>query len=261
MFSSWFIIILIMIFIISNEWIFLLSIIFLSQIILNIFKSSWNFALFFISFLMIVFWLFIFNVMHTSCINITKLQCFICAEFAIFFTHFWDLFRAVQVSELITCNAMFLLFSLQSNMIKFYCAVDTLSIFWKIWSVDFFCIFFIFIFFIIFTKILHLLWSDDKSFLNCCFFIIAFSLAMLIHDDALNMKHIFSYIWNCLLKSWMNAFNFCTSFVMNASWFSIFFSEMFQRCWISFKITSFHKWSLFFFFLISISVLVDLKCW
>ncbi len=43
----------------------------------------------------------------------------------------------------------------------------------------------------------------------------------------------------------MNIFNFYTFFVMNASWFSIFFSKIFWRRWISFRITSFHE--CFFF--------------
>ncbi len=83
--------------------------------------------------------------------------------------------------------------------------------------------------------------SDDRSFLNYCFLVIASSLATLIHDDVLNVKCVFSCVCSCLLRSWMNVFNFCTFFAMNMSWLSIFLSEMFWRRWISFKITSFHE--------------------
>ncbi len=65
------------------------------------------------------------------------------------------------------------------------------------------------------------------------------------------MKCVFFYICSCLLKSWMNVFNFCIFFAMNMSWlsfFSIFLSEMFWKCWISFKITFFHERSLLFSF-------------
>jgi len=254
-FNSQFIIVLIMISTMSDEWIFSLLTIFLNQAIFSIFKSSWSLTLFFINLLMIVFWLLMFSMMHTSCASITKLLCTTCTELAIFFTHVWNFSRTAQAFELITWSAMFSLSSLQSDTIKFRCVVDAFAISWKIWLIDFFYISFISFLFTIFTKILHLLQSNDKSSLNCCFSVVASSLATLIHDDVLNVKRIFSYVCSCLLRSWMNVFNFCTFFVMNASWLLIFLSETFQRRWISSKITSFHEWSLFFsFFNINVCV-------
>ncbi len=143
---------------------------------------------------------------------------------------------------------MFSLSSLQSDTIKFHCIIDTFAISWKIWSINLFCISFISFLFLIFTRISRLLQSNDRSFLSRCFSIIASSLATSTHDDVLNVKHVFSCICNCLLRSWMNVFNFCTFFMMNASWLSIFLSETFWKCWISFKITSFYEWSLLFSF-------------
>jgi len=246
--SSQFIIVLIAIFTMSDEWVFSLSTIFLSQAILSIFKSSWSLTLFFTSLLMIIFWLLVFNMMCTSCASIAKLLRTTCAELVIFFIHVWNFSRTAQAFELITWSAMSLLLSLRSNTIKFRCVVNTFAISWKIWSINLFCISFISFLFTIFTKILRFLWSDDRLSLNHCFFVVASSFATLIHDDVLNVKRVFSYVCSCLLRSWMNVFNFCTFFAMNASWLSIFLSETFQRRWISFKITSFHEWSLLFSF-------------
>ncbi len=232
----------------SDEWIFSLSTIFLNQAILSIFKSSWSLALFFINLLMIVFWLLMFNVMCTSCVSITKLQCITCAELAIFFTHVWDFSKAARAFELIAWSAMSSLLSLQSDTIRFHCVVNMLAISWKIWLINLFCISFTSFLFTIFIRISCFLQSNDKLSLNCCFLIVASSLATLTHDDVLNVKRIFSYVCSCLLRSWMNVFNFCTFFAMNASWLSIFLSEMFQRRWINSKITSFHEWSLLFSF-------------
>ncbi len=145
-------------------------------------------------------------------------------------------------------SAMSLLSSLRSNTIKSCCIINMFAISWKIWSINLFYISFISFLFTIFTRISRFLQSNDRSFLNYCSFVVTSSLATLIHDDVLNVKCIFSYVYSCLLRSWMNAFNFCTFFVMNVSWLSIFLSETFQRRWISFKITSFHEWSLLFSF-------------
>ncbi len=247
-FNSWFVIISIAIFTMSNEWIFSLSTIFLSQAILSIFKSSWNLTFSFINLLIIIFWLFMFSIMHISCVNIAKLWCITYAELTILFTHVWDFSKAAWAFELITWSAMFSLSSLRSDTIKSRCIVDMLAISWKIWLINLFCISFTSFLFTIFIKISCFLRSNDKSSLNHCFLIVASSLVTLIHDDVSNMKCIFSYICNYLLKSWMNVFNFYTFFMMNMSWLLIFLSEMFQRRWISFKITSFHEWSLFFSF-------------
>ncbi len=143
---------------------------------------------------------------------------------------------------------MFSLSSLRSDIIKFRCVVDAFAISWKIWSIDLFCIFFFSFLFTIFTKISRFLQSDDRLSLSRCFSVVASSLVTLTHDDVLNVKCVFSYVCSCLLRSWMNVFNFCTFFAMNASWLSIFLFKMFQRRWISFKITSFHEWSLLFSF-------------
>ncbi len=211
----------------SDEWIFSLSTIFLSQAILSIFKSSWSFMLFFINLLMTVFWLLVFNMMCTSCASITKLLHTTCAELAIFFTHVWNFSKAAWTFELITWSMMFSLSSLQSNIIEFRCIINMFAISWKIWLINLFCIFFISFFFIIFTRILHFLQSDDRLSLNHCSSIITSSLVTLTYDDVLNVKRIFFYVCSCLLRSWMNIFNFCTFFAMNASWLSIFLSETF----------------------------------
>ncbi len=247
-FSSWFIIVLIAIFTMSNEWIFSLSTIFLSQAILSIFRSSWSLALFFINLLMIIFWLLVFNVMCTSCASIAKLLHTTCAELAIFFIHVWVFSRAAWAFKLITWSAMFSLSSLRSNTIRFRCVINMFAISWKIWSINLFCISFISFLSSIFIRILHFLQSNDRSSLNHCSSVVASSFAILTHDDVLNVKCVFSYVCSCLLRSWMNVFNFYTFLVMNISWLSIFLSEMFQRHWISSKITSFHEWSLFFSF-------------
>jgi len=137
------------------------------------------------------------------------------------------------------------------DIIRSHCIVDTFSILWKIWSTDFFYIFFISFLFTIFTRTSRLLRSDDKSSLNRCFFVVVSSFTTLIHDDVLNMKRVFSYACSCLLRSWTNVFNFCTFFAMNTSWFSffsIFLSETFWRRWISSRVTFFHEWSLLFSF-------------
>ncbi len=200
---------------------------------------------------MIIFWLLMFNVMCILCVSIAKLQRTTCAQSTIFFIHFWDFFRAAQASELIACNATSLLSSLQIDMIKFCCIVNMFSIFWKIWSTDFFCISFISFLFTIFTRILCFLQSDDKSSLSHCFLIVVSSLTILTHDDVLNVKRVFFYACSCLLRSWTNVFNFCTFFAMNTSWFSffsIFLSEIFWRRWISSRVTFFHEWSLLFSF-------------
>ncbi len=232
----------------SDEWVFSLSTIFLSQAILSIFKSSWSFTLFFINLLIIIFWLLVFSVMCTSCASIAKLLRITCAELAIFFTHAWNFSRTAWAFELITWSAISLFSSLQSDIIRFCYIVVTFAISWKIWLINLFCISFIFFLFIIFIRISLFLQSNDRSSLSRCFLIVTSSLATLIHDDVLNVKRIFSYVCSCLLKSWMNVFNFYTFFAMNVSWLLIFLSETFWRRWISFKITSFHEWSLLFSF-------------
>jgi len=137
-----------------------------------------------------------------------------------------------------------LLSSLQSDMIKFHCTINMFMILCKICSINFFCTFFIFFLSIIFIMILCFLQSDDKLSLSHYFLIVTSSLTISAHDVILDVKCMFSYVYNCLLSSWMNVFNFCTFFVMNAFWFLLFLSsELFQRRWISFKIT--FSWIIF----------------
>ncbi len=242
----------------SDEWVFSLSTIFLSQAILSISRSSWSLALSFINLLMIISWLLVFSVMCISCVSIAKLRRTTCVESAIFFTHFWNFFRAAQASEFTACSATSSLSSLRIDMIRSHCVVDMFSILWKIWSTDFFCISFTSFLFAIFTRTSRFLRSNDKSSLSHYFLVVVSSLTTLIHDDVLNVKRVFSCTCSCLLRSWMNVFNFCTFFTMNASWlsfFSIFLSETFRRRWISSRITFFHEWSLFFsFFNINVCV-------
>jgi len=87
MFINWFIITSIVIFTMSDEWVFSLSIIFLSQTIFRTFKSSWSLALSFISLSMTFFWLFMFIVMCTLCVSITKIQRVTYVELMISFAH------------------------------------------------------------------------------------------------------------------------------------------------------------------------------
>ena len=254
-FISWFVIALIAISTMSDKWIFSLSTTFLSQTILRISRFSWSLALSFISFLMITFWLLVFIVMHISCVNTAKIRCTIHIKFMISFTHIWDLFRFAQASELTAWSVMSSLSSLQRNMIKSLWAVDMFVISWRICSIDFFCIFFIFFLSAIFIMTFHLLRSDNNSSLRRYFLIVTSSLVTFAHDVILNEKCILSYvcmlsyICSCLLSNCMNVFSFYTFFAMNAFWFSLFFSsESFWRHCISFTATSFHKWSLLFSF-------------
>ncbi len=131
---------------------------------------------------------------------------------------------------------------------------------WRICSIDFFYIFFIFFLSAIFIITSHFLWSDDNSSLKRYFLIITSSLVMFTHDVILNEKHMLSCVCSCLLSSFMNVFNFYTFFAMNAFWFSLFFSsKSFQRCCISFTATSFHEWSLLFsFFNIDVCIRISM---
>ncbi len=99
-FISWFIIASIIIFMISDEWVFSLSATFLNQTILRIFRFSWSLALFFINFLMTFFWLFMLIVVRTSCVSIAKIRRDMHVEFTISFAHSWVFFKFACASEL-----------------------------------------------------------------------------------------------------------------------------------------------------------------
>ncbi len=248
-FISQFVIALIAISMMSDKWIFSLSITFLSQTILQIFRFSWRLTLSFISLLMTIFWLLVSIMMHISCASTAKIQCTMHVKFTISFAHVWNLFKSVWVFELTAWSVMSSLSSLRRDTIKFLWAVNIFAISWRICSIDFFCIFFIFFLSTIFIIIFRLLQSDDNLFLKRYFLIVASSLVTFAHDVILNEKRVLSYFCSCLLNSCMNIFSFCTFFAMNAFWFSLFFSsESFQRRCISFTATSFHEWSLLFFF-------------
>ncbi len=92
-FINWFIIALIMIFTMSNEWVFLLFAIFLSQTILRTLRFSWSLMLSFINLSIIFFWLFMSIVVHTSCVSIAKIWHAMHVELAISFVHVWVFFR------------------------------------------------------------------------------------------------------------------------------------------------------------------------
>ncbi len=119
MFINWFIIALIMIFTMSNEWIFSLFTIFLSQTILKIFKSSWSFVLFFINLSKIFFWLLMSIVVCTSCVSIAKIQHVMHVELVISFAHVWVFFRFAWAFKLTAWRNMSSLLSLRSDIIKF----------------------------------------------------------------------------------------------------------------------------------------------
>ncbi len=249
MFISQFIIASIAISTMSDEWVFLLFAIFLSQTILRTFRFSWSLTLSFINLSMIFSWLLMFIVIHTSCVSIAKIQRAIHVELVISFAHIWVFFRFAQASELTAWRKMSLLLSLRSNTIRFLWSVNMFAIFCKICSIDFFCIFFIFFLFIILIMTFHLLRSNDKSFLKCCSLVTISSLVTFAHDMIFVERRVFLYVCNCLLSSWIDVFSFCTFFAMNAFWFTwCFSSESSRRRWISFNAISFHEWSLFFSF-------------
>ncbi len=215
MFINWFIIALIVIFIMSDEWILSLSVIFLNQIILKTFKSLWNLTLSFINLSMIFFWLFMFIVMCTLCVSIAKIWRVTRIELMISFAYVWVFFRFAQASELTVWRKISLLLSLRSDMIKFLWSVNVSAILCKICSIDFFCISFISLLFIILIMISHFLQSDDESSLRHYFLITISSLVMFIHDVIFIKRRMLFCICNYLLSSWTDVFNFCTFFAMN----------------------------------------------
>ncbi len=233
----------------SDEWVFSLSAIFLSQTILRTFRSSWSLALSFISLSMIFSWLLMSIVVRTSCVSIAKIQRATCVELAISFAHVWIFFRFAWASELTAWRKMSSLLSLQSDTIRFLWSVDTSAILCKICSIDFFCISFISLLFIILIMTSRFLQSDDESLLRHCFLVAISSLVTFAHDIIFVERRVFLYVCNCLLSSWTDVFSFCTFFAMNAFWFTWCFSfESSQRHWISFNAISFHEWSLLFSF-------------
>ncbi len=203
---------------ISNEWVFSLFTTFLSQTILRIFRFLWSFALFFISFLMTFFWLFMSIVICISCVSIAKICHNICIKFIISFAYSWVFFRFAWASELIAWRKMSLLLSLQRDIIKFHWFIDMFAIFWRICLMIFLCIFFISSLSAIFIMISRFLQSDDDLSLKRCFLIDNSSLVMFAHDMIFNEKHVFFCVCNCLLSSWTYVFSFCIFFVMNAFW-------------------------------------------
>ena len=254
-FISQFIIALIAIFTMSDEWIFSLSTTFLSQTILRIFRFSWSLALSFINLLMITSWLLVSIVMCISCASTAKIRRTIHVEFVISFAHVWDLFRFAWISELTAWSVKSLFSSLRRDTIRSLWAVNTFVISWRICSIDFFYIFSISFLSAIFIMTSHLLQSDDNSSLKRCSFIVTSFLIMFTHDMILDEKHVLfcicmlSCVCSCLLNSCMSVFSSCTFFAMNVFWFLLFFSsESFWRRHISFTATSFHEWSLFFFY-------------
>ena len=200
-FISQFIIALIAIFMMSNEWVFSLSATFLSQTILRIFRFSWSFALFFISLLMTFFWLLMLIVVHISCVSTVKIRRDMRVKFAISFAHSEIFFRFAYASELTAWRKMSLLLSLQRNMIKSHWLVDMSTIFWRICSMIFFCIFSISSLSAIFIMTSRLLRSDDDFSLRRCFLVDDSSLVTFAHDMIFNEKRVFLCICNCLLSS------------------------------------------------------------
>ncbi len=201
MFISWFIITSVAISTMSDEWVFSLFAIFLSQIILRTFRSSWSFTLSFINLSMIFFWLFMFIVMHTSCVSTAKIQHVMHVELMISFVHIWVFFRFAQASELTAWRKMSSLFSLRSDTIRFLWSVNMSAILCKICLIDFFCIFFISLLFIILIMTSHFLQSDNRSFLNHYSFIAISSLVTFAHDVIFVERRVLLCVCNCLLSS------------------------------------------------------------
>ncbi len=183
-----------------------------------------------------------FIVVCTSYVSIAKIQRIMHVKLAISFAHIWVFFRFAWAFELTVWRKISLLLSLQSDMIRFLWSVNTSAIFYKICSIDFFCIFFISFLFIILIMTSNLLQSDDRSSLKCYFFIIISSLVIFVHDVIFVERRMLLCVCNCLLSSWTDVFSFCTFFAMNVFWFAwCFSSELSQRCWISFNAIFFHK--------------------
>ncbi len=248
-FISRFIIASIAIFMMSDEWVFSLSAIFLNQTILRTFRSSWSLALSFINLSMIFFWLFMSIVVCTSYVSTAKIRRATRVKLVISFAHVWVFFRFAWASELTAWRKMSSLLSLQSDMIRFLWSVNTSAILYRICSINFFCISSISLLFIILIMTSHFLQSDDESLLRCYFFVAISSLATFAHDVIFVERRIFFCVCNCLLSSWTDVFSFCTFFAMNAFWFAwCFSSESSRRRWISFNAISFHEWSLLFSF-------------
>ncbi len=224
-FINQFVITLIAIFTMNNEWVFSLFAIFLSQIILRTFRSSWSLALSFINLSMIFFWLLMSIVVCTSCVSTAKIQRVTHVELVISFAHIWVFFRFAWASELTAWRKMSLLFSLRSDMIRFLWSVNTSAILCRICSINFFCISFISFLFIILIMTFHFLRSDDESSLKRCSFVAISSLVMFAHDVIFVKRCMLLCVCNCLLSSWTDVFNFYTFFAMNAFWFMWCFSS------------------------------------
>ncbi len=134
-------------------------------------------------------------------------------------------------------------------MIRFLWSVNTSAILCRICSINFFCIFSISLLFIILIMTSHLLQSNNKSSLKCCFLVAISSLVTFAHDVIFVERRVLLYVCNCLLSSWTDVFSFCTFFAINAFWFAwCFSSELSWRHQISFNAISFHEWSLLFSF-------------
>ena len=214
------------IFMMSNEWVFSLFTTFLSQIILKIFRFSWSFTLFFISFLMTFFWLFMLIIMCISCISTVKIRCDMHVKFIISFTHFWVFFRSAHAFELIAWRKMSLLLSLQKNMIRSHWFIDMFAIFWRICLMIFFCIFFISSLSAIFIMTSQFLQSNDDFSLKHYFLIDNSSFITFAYDMIFNEKCVFFCICNCLFSNWIDVFSFCTFFMINVFWVTWCFSSL-----------------------------------
>ncbi len=228
-FISWFIIASIAISTMSDEWVFSLSAIFLSQTILRTFRSSWSLALSFINLSMIFSWLLMSIVVHTSCVSIAKIWRATRVELAISFAYVWVFFRFAWASELTAWRKMSSLLSLRSDTIRSLWSVNTSAILCRICSIDFFCISFISLLFIILIMTSRLLQSDDESSLRRCFLVAISSLVTFVHDVIFVERRVFLCVCNCLLSSWTDVFSFCTFFAMNAFWFAWCFSSESSR--------------------------------
>ncbi len=220
MFISWFIIASIMIFTMSDKWVFSLFAIFLSQTILRTFRFSWSLMLSFISLSMIFFWLLMFIVVCTSCVSTAKIQRAMHIELAISFAHVWVFFRFAQASELTAWRKMSSLLNLQSDTIRFLWSVNTFAILCTICSINFFYISSISSLFIILITTFCFLRSDDESSLKHCFLVVISSLVTFAHDMIFVERRMFFCVCNCLLSSWTDVFSFCTFFAINAFWFA-----------------------------------------
>ena len=228
-FISWFVIASIVIFTMSDKWVFSLSATFLSQTILRIFRFSWSLMLFFISFLMTFFWLLMSIVMRISYVSTAKIRRDMRVKFVISFAHLKSFSDLLMHLSWLREERCFCYSACEETWSDFVDSLTRLlfseeSAWWSssasssASSLS-----------AIFIMTSHFLQSDDDFSLRCCFLVDNSSLVTFAYDMTFNEKRVFFCICNCLLSSWTDVFSFCTFFAMNMFWVVWCFSSESSR--------------------------------